>query len=94
MPRLAPSPALHSDTDVLTVAKGLAVVAGTDVAAEQLRRIYGERRAAEALLRAAGGRMPQRTTTRAGHRIIDVTDARLGATTGAIRQPVASCRRT
>jgi hypothetical protein len=46
---------LHSDVDVLTVAEGLVRVAGTAGAAQQLRRLYGEQRAAEVLLAAAGG---------------------------------------
>lgn len=43
-----PDPALHTREQVLQVAKGLCTVVGAAVAAEELSRLYGPRRATEA----------------------------------------------
>ncbi len=64
------TPALHSDEQIVAVAEGLTLAIGTVEAAEQLRRIYGERRAAQALaplaapapVRAMGVAAPTPTT--------------------------------
>jgi hypothetical protein len=51
-------PSLQSDDQIVAVAEGLCRVVGTDGAAEQLRRIYGERRAVRALAALAPAAAP------------------------------------
>ncbi len=46
----------HSDEQIRLVAAGLVVLTTTDVAAEQLRRVYGEDRAGQALAPLAAAR--------------------------------------
>ncbi|CAN5145765.1 hypothetical protein BH23ACT9_BH23ACT9_16930 [soil metagenome] len=40
----------HTSRDIQQVATGLAMVVGTDAAAEELRRLYGEQRATDAIV--------------------------------------------
>ncbi len=50
MAPLASFPHLHTDEQIVVVAEGLTMAIGTADAAEQLRRIYGERRTIAALM--------------------------------------------
>lgn len=49
----------HSDDQIRLVAAGLVVLTTTDVAAEQLRRVYGEERAGQALAPLAARTAPR-----------------------------------
>ncbi|WP_370325182.1 hypothetical protein [Euzebya sp.] len=54
----------HTDDDIAVVAAGLVRVVGTTGAADQLRRLYGERRAIDALRPLARDRVRGRVRDR------------------------------
>lgn len=57
-------PATHSLTTIQQVARGLTMVIGPQAAAEELRRVYGEVRAAHALLAMAPAALAHRAADR------------------------------